>query len=52
VNGSPTAKFKLERGLGDPFSPFLFLLSVEGLNVMMNSLVDNGMFSRYIVGAQ
>jgi len=36
----------------DPLSPFLFLLAAEGLNVMINSLVDNGLFSGYIVGAQ
>ena len=42
-----------ERGLrqDDPLSPFLFLIVVEGLNVMMNALVEAGLFSSYKVGA-
>jgi hypothetical protein len=52
VNGSPTDEFKFERGLrqGDPLSPFLFLIAAEGLNVMMNALVEAGLFSGYKVG--
>jgi hypothetical protein len=51
VNGSLTAEFKFERGLrqGHPLSPFLFLLAVEGLNVLMKSLVVVGLFSSYKV---
>ncbi|GAU47231.1 hypothetical protein TSUD_107670 [Trifolium subterraneum] len=54
VNGSPTDTFPLERGLrqGDPLSPFLFLLAAEGLNVLMNALVENNLFTGYSVGTQ
>jgi len=53
VNGNPTDEFKFERGLrqGDPLSPFLFLIVAEGLNVMMNALVEAGLFSGYKVDA-
>ncbi|XP_058741667.1 uncharacterized protein LOC131614056 [Vicia villosa] len=41
VNGSPTKEFKVTKGLrqGDPLSPFLFVLVVEGLT----GLVKNSM---------
>ncbi|PNX89146.1 cysteine-rich receptor-like protein kinase, partial [Trifolium pratense] len=43
VNGSPTDEFPLERGLrqGDPLSHFLFLLTAEGLNVIMQAMVES-----------
>lgn len=49
---SPTNEFKLERGLGqgDPLSPFLFLLVVEGLNVLMKAKVTIGLYYGYSVG--
>ena len=52
VNGSPTDEFPLQRGLrqGDPLFPFLFLLAVEGLNVLMNSVVENNFYKGYEVG--
>jgi hypothetical protein len=52
VNGCPTNEFLMERGLrqGDPLSPFLFLLTAEGFNVLMLSLLDAGMFHGYDVG--
>lgn len=53
VNGSPTNEFSLEMGLrqGDPFSPFLFLLVAEGLNIMMKAMIDNNIFTGYNIGA-
>ena len=52
VNGSPTDEFPLGRGLRqrDPLSPFLFLLAVEGFNVLMESLTQNNLFSGFQVG--
>ncbi|CAJ2648490.1 unnamed protein product [Trifolium pratense] len=52
VNGSPTDKFPLERGLrqGDPLCPFLFLLAAEGLHVLMEAMVDYNLFTGYSVG--
>jgi hypothetical protein len=46
VNGSPTDDFKVGRGLrqGDPLSPFLFLIVVEGLAGMMHKSIDIGKF--------
>jgi hypothetical protein len=51
VNGSPTEDFKVGRGLrqGDPLSPFLFLIVVEGLAGMMRRAVDIGKFRGYQV---
>lgn len=41
VNGYPTLEFQVIRGLrhGDPFSPFLIILAIEGLVGMMINVV-------------
>jgi len=52
VNGCPTYEFKMERGLrqGNPISPFLFLLVVEGFNILMKAMVEAQLFKGYGVG--
>jgi len=52
VNGCPTDEFALKRGLrqGDPISLFLFLIAVEGLNVMMSEAASQNLFIGYSVG--
>ncbi|XP_058783884.1 uncharacterized protein LOC131658629 [Vicia villosa] len=52
VNESPTDEFRLERGLrlGDPLLQFLFVLVVEGLDVFMKSLVQQGLYFECKVG--
>jgi hypothetical protein len=51
VNGSPTADFNVGKGLrqGDPLSPFLFLIVVEGLLGFMRKEVENNSFHGYKV---
>ncbi|PNX74486.1 cysteine-rich receptor-like protein kinase [Trifolium pratense] len=54
VNGSPTDEFPLQRGLrqGDLMSPFLFLLAAEGLNVLMEAMIAQNLFTGYNIGEQ
>jgi len=54
VNGSPNDEFALGRGLrqGDPLSPFLFLLAVEGFHVLMETMVTSNFFTGYKVGRE
>jgi hypothetical protein len=44
VNGSPSPTFLPSRGIrqGDPLSPFLFILMVEGLSRMLKNATSNG----------
>ncbi|XP_058766568.1 uncharacterized protein LOC131640177 [Vicia villosa] len=44
VNGSPSKDFVVEKGLrqGDPLSPFLFVLVVEGLAGLVRKSLENG----------
>ncbi|MCH96459.1 LINE-1 reverse transcriptase like, partial [Trifolium medium] len=51
VNGSPTTDFKVEKGLrqGDPLSPFLFLIVVEGLTQLVNRAVELELYRSFKV---
>ncbi|GKV50472.1 hypothetical protein SLEP1_g57172 [Rubroshorea leprosula] len=52
VNGSPTEEFYLERGLrqGDPLSPFLFLMIMEGLNGLVKKAGTEGLLQGIEIG--
>ncbi|GKA14061.1 RNA-directed DNA polymerase, eukaryota, reverse transcriptase zinc-binding domain protein [Tanacetum coccineum] len=46
VNGSPTREFHINRGLrqGDPLSPFLFIIAMEGLHVAVKDAISAGLY--------
>ena len=52
VNGSPTKEFSPKKGLrqGDPLSPFLFTIVVEGLNLLMIKARELGIIKGASVG--
>ncbi|GKU98555.1 hypothetical protein SLEP1_g11546 [Rubroshorea leprosula] len=52
VNGSPTEEFDLEKGLrqGDPLSPFLFLMIMEGLNGLVKKAEIEGLLQGIEIG--
>jgi len=52
VNGSPTEEFCLAKGLrqGDPLSPSLFNIAVQGLSCMLQRGCDLGLTSGINVG--
>ena len=45
INGEPSNLFTASRGLrqGDPLSPYLFIIMVEGLGIFINSQVGQGL---------
>ncbi|GLT56373.1 hypothetical protein SLA2020_294170 [Shorea laevis] len=52
VNGSPTEEFVVEKGLrqGDPLSPFLFLMIMEGLNGLVKKAEIEGLLQGIEIG--
>ncbi|XP_071741027.1 uncharacterized mitochondrial protein AtMg01250-like [Rutidosis leptorrhynchoides] len=52
INSSPTDEFTIIKGLrqGDPLSPFLFLIVMEGLHILIKESVDAGLIQGAMVG--
>ncbi|GKB57062.1 RNA-directed DNA polymerase, eukaryota [Tanacetum coccineum] len=52
VNGSPTDEFKIRRGLrqGDPLSPFLFILAMEGLRMLISRAIHSSQLHGLQIG--
>lgn len=52
VNGSPTFEFSIKEGLrqGDPLSPFLFILFMEGLHDVLSNVVGSGLIRGINIG--
>ncbi|GKB85929.1 putative RNA-directed DNA polymerase [Tanacetum coccineum] len=53
VNGSPSSEFSIKRELrqGDPLSPFLFILVMEGLHLALKDAVQSNLIHGAKVGA-
>ncbi|GJR41081.1 RNA-directed DNA polymerase, eukaryota [Tanacetum coccineum] len=53
INGSPTSELSIKRGLqkGDPLSPFLFILAMEGLPGVMSNAVNSDLIRGIKLGS-
>ncbi|GJU91789.1 putative RNA-directed DNA polymerase, eukaryota, reverse transcriptase zinc-binding domain protein [Tanacetum coccineum] len=51
LNGSPSSEFLIKRGLrqGDPLSPFLFTIVMEGLHIAMKNTVCSGLIRGAVI---
>ncbi|GJZ74415.1 RNA-directed DNA polymerase, eukaryota [Tanacetum coccineum] len=51
VNGSPSREFSIQRGLrqGDPLSPLLFIIAMEGLHVAMEDAMAAGYYNGFSI---
>ncbi|XP_071699047.1 uncharacterized protein [Rutidosis leptorrhynchoides] len=52
VNGSPSYEFPIKRGLrqGDPLSPFLFIIVMEGLNILLKNAIEANLIRGTVLG--
>ncbi|XP_071714534.1 uncharacterized protein [Rutidosis leptorrhynchoides] len=52
INGSPSAEFTIGRGLrqGDPLSPLLFIIGMEGLTAALKDALDASLYKGLRVG--
>ncbi|GKA48294.1 RNA-directed DNA polymerase, eukaryota, reverse transcriptase zinc-binding domain protein [Tanacetum coccineum] len=52
VNGSQTSEFSIKRGLrqGNPLSPFLFIIVMEGLHIALKNAVSSGLIQGASIG--